>query len=250
MVPAKGLSLEGVTKAFGGVIAVNHLGFMVSPGEIKAIIGPNGAGKTTLFNIIGGFLAPDSGKIFFNEVNITGKTPHEVYRNGIARTFQVAKLFPQLTISESLQVAIFSHKKLTYNFVSNAKKIGRRRAFELIERVGLNVQAEMPVGFLSHGDRKLLELAIALSGEPKLLLLDEPTAGLPPEERKKFVFIIKDIVEEMKISTLFIEHDMDIVFPLAQKIIVIHYGAMIAEGVPEEIKNNGEVQKIYLGGRE
>ncbi|MEI9475297.1 MAG: ABC transporter ATP-binding protein [Deltaproteobacteria bacterium] len=245
-----GLVLEGVTKAFGGVTAVNRVSFKVSPSEIKAIIGPNGAGKTTLFNLIGGNLRLDRGEIFFDGAKISGKQPHDVYRHGITRTYQVVSLFARLSVMENLQVAIFSRQKRVYDFTSGARKMNRERVSQLMERVGLNVQPEMPASSLSHGDRKLLELAIALAGEPKLLLLDEPTAGLPPEERKGLITLIKHLVEEMKMSTLFIEHDMDIVFPSAQKIIVMHYGSVIAEGKPEEIRTNTEVQKVYLGCQE
>ncbi len=247
---AEGLVLEGVTKAFGGVTAVHQVSFKVSPSEIKAIIGPNGAGKTTLFNLIDGNLRLDSGEIFFDGVKISGKQPHDVYRHGISRTYQMVSLFPRLSVIENLQVSIFSRRKRVYDFTSKAMETDRERAFEVMERVGLKVQPEMPASSLSHGDRKLLELAIALAGEPKLLLLDEPTAGLPPMERKGLIILIRRLIEEMRMSTLFIEHDMDIVFPSAQRIVVMYYGRVIAEGLPEEIKTNEEVKKVYLGWQE
>ncbi len=249
MIPAERefLRLEGVSKSFGGVMAVYKVSMSLMPHEIRALIGPNGAGKTTLFNLITGQLPIGAGHIFFQEDEITGMPPHRISQSGISRTFQITSIFPRLSVLESVQTAILSQQKRILNPLGWIRGEALDRTLDILETVGLLPQAKKISATLSLGDRKLLDLGIALATEPKLLLLDEPTAGMASYERLELVNLIARIAKEKRLAVLFIEHDMDIVFSIAQKITVMHQGKIIAEGDPPEIRANEEVQGVYLG---
>ena len=241
------LQLEGLRKHFGGVQAVNGVNLAVPPGDLRAIIGPNGAGKTTLFNLISGDLAHDSGTIRFCGEEVSGLPPHRLYRRGMARTFQITSIFRRLTALENVQTALLSHHRRHYNIVAAARRLYRDEALGALERVGLREQAVKPSGILSHGDQRRLELAIALAGAPTLLLLDEPTAGMAPRERHEIMALVAKIARDTGLTVVFTEHDMDVVFAVAQRITVLHQGAVLAEGPPAEVRANADVQRVYLG---
>lgn len=241
------LQIKELSKAFGGLLAVNSFTLSVNKGDLHAIIGPNGAGKTTLFNLISGYLVPDHGKVIFKGKEITGLPPHKICQKGISRSFQRVNIFPKLTVFENVQVALLSHKRQSHNLFSVAGKMYEEEVLVILDTVGLCDQARLRAEALSHGDKKRLELAIALSSEPELLLLDEPTAGMSPEETAATVSLIEKLNLEKGISILFTEHDMAVVFGIARRITVMHQGSLIADGPPEEVKANREVQQIYLG---
>ena len=228
-------------------MAVNEVDLSVKGGEITAIIGPNGAGKTTFFNLLTGFLQPDSGEIIFYGKKITSWKPHQVCRVGIARSFQIVNIFPKLTVLKSIQIAIFSREKKALRFFSFAKGVAKEEAFEILESVGLAEKAETLGGELSQGDQKRLEIGIALANRPKLLLLDEPTAGMSSLEKGSVIELIKDFSNKEDFSILLTEHDMDVVFNIAEKIWVLHNGSIIFHGNQEEVKNSEIVRKVYLG---
>lgn len=241
------LVVEAVTKSFEGFLAVNEANLKVEKGQITAVIGPNGAGKTTLFNLITGHLRPDKGKIRFQGRDITGRPPHQICRLGIARSFQLINVFTRLTVFENVQVAVLARYRKTWNMFSPAKKYLVQETMLILERVGLLSYAGVPCSSLSYGDQKALEIAIALSSNPELLLLDEPTAGMSPEETQATVRLIEKLSREEGLTVLFTEHDIEVVFNTAQKIVVMYQGRTIAEGAPEEVRKNPEVQKAYLG---
>jgi len=245
------LALETVdlSKHFGGLQAVNGVDLRVSDGDLRAIIGPNGAGKTTLFNLITGDLAHDSGQIYLRGEEVRGLAPHDLCRRGIGRTFQVTSIFRRLTAVENVQTALLSHHRRHYDILRPARRMYRETAMALLERVGLGAQAAKPSGILAHGDQRRLELAIALASEPRLLMLDEPTAGMAARERHEIMALAADIARESGLTILFTEHDMDVVFAVAKRITVLHQGAVIAEGTPLEVRANPEVQRVYLGHR-
>jgi branched-chain amino acid transport system ATP-binding protein len=245
--PGALLEVSGVSRSFGGFQALSHVGLDVSAGEISAVIGPNGAGKTTLFNVITGHLAPDSGRVAFNGYDITREPPHAICRLGLARSFQRTNIFPRLTVFENVQVAILSHQGRAYGLWSPARDLERERVLDLLAQVGLAHRAADPSGSLSYGDQKQLELGIALALEPRLLLLDEPTAGMSPQETRASMALVGRIARERKLTVLFTEHDMEVVFSVAQKIRVLHQGTVIAEGPPEAIRANPDVKRVYLG---
>jgi branched-chain amino acid transport system ATP-binding protein len=241
------LETRGLRKHFGGVTAVNGVTLTVPEGDLRAIIGPNGAGKTTLFNLITGDVAHDSGEIRFRGAEIGGLPPYEVCRRGLARTFQVTSIFRRLTALENVQTALLAHHRRHYSLLARARRLYREPALGLLERVGLREQAEKPSGILTHGDQRRLELAIALASEPRLLMLDEPTAGMAPRERHEIMQLVASIAADTGLTIVFTEHDMDVVFAAARHITVLHQGAVIAEGKPAEVRANAEVQRIYLG---
>ena len=243
------LQLNSVSKAFGGLQVTNDLSFSVFPGEISAIIGPNGAGKTTLFNQITGHLLPDSGDILFNDENLVGKTPQAIVRLGMGRAFQIASIFPEETVLDNVKAASLSHLEQTLKFWSpdDSFKEAADEAYAILESLGLEHQASRLAFELSHGDQKLLDIAIALALKPTLLLLDEPTAGMSPEERHRTRKMIGDIRKKYNLTLVFIEHDMDMVFDIAQTVRVLQQGALLAEGPPDEIQQNKEVVRAYLG---
>ena len=239
--------VEALSKSFGGLIAVNDVSFEIEEGELSSIIGPNGAGKTTLFNLLTGHLSPDSGRIFFKEKEISRLSPDEICRKGIARSFQITNIFPQLSAFDNIQVAVMSWRRKSANLFLSAQNILRSETDEILESVGLGDKKKMTGGLLAHGDQRLLEFGIALGSHPELLLLDEPTAGLSPEESGKAMELIKTLTRERGLTLLFIEHDMNVVFAISEKIRVMHIGRIIAEGRPQDVRASEEVQRIYLG---
>jgi len=241
------LEIENLKKAFGGLQATDNVTLSVEKGSLRSLIGPNGAGKTTLFNQITGYLVPDSGRVTFKGVEITGLHPYEISRKGITRAFQIINIFPRLTVIESVQLAILARRGQTLRLFAPAKKMVWEEAMAVLETVGLAERAEALARELSHGDQRVLELALALAGEPELLLLDEPMAGMSPFERIKVTELIQKIHQERGVTVLFCEHDMDMVFGISEKVTVLHQGRVIAEGSPEEIKKNEEVHMVYLG---
>jgi branched-chain amino acid transport system ATP-binding protein len=241
------LSIRALSKAFGGVRAVNEVSFEVKRGEFLAMIGPNGAGKSTCFNMINGQLAPDSGEIWFEQKNLTGLAPREIWRLGVGRTFQVAATFGSMTVIENVQMALISHAGEIYQLWRPAAARHRARALELLDQVGMREAADRPSRELAYGDVKRVELAIALANEPRLLLMDEPTAGMAPRERNELIALVKRLVVERGISVLFTEHSMDVVFAFADRIIVLARGRLIADGNAATIRDHPQVQEVYFG---
>jgi branched-chain amino acid transport system ATP-binding protein len=241
------LETRALKKHFGGVQAVRGVNLTIRAGDLRAIIGPNGAGKTTLFNLITGDIRHDSGHVYLGGKEISRLAPHEVCRRGIGRTFQITSVFRRLTVLENVQTALLSHHRRHYNILAQAARLYRNDALGLLERVGLRDQAPRPSGILSHGDQRRLELGIALASEPRLLMLDEPTAGMAPRERHELMGLVARIAADTGLTVLFTEHDMDVVFAVARGITVMHQGAVVVEGAPAEIRADPEVQRIYLG---
>ena len=243
------LKLTKLSKSFGGVVATNNVSLELKKQTINAVIGPNGAGKTTLFNLITGKLISDSGKIYLDNNNITNLSEPEITHLGIARAFQITNIFHSLTVYESIKLALLSKNNGLNNMWTRFKDHQiNNSANEIIELIGMIKSKNIISSELSHGDQKLLDIALALSLNPKILLLDEPTAGMGPEERWQMIERIKDLWKKTKMTILFIEHDMDIVFDIAQKIYVLQQGAILAEGSPKKIKKDKKVIKAYLGG--
>lgn len=242
------LRVEGLNKAFSGFKAVNGTNLEVKAGEIVAVIGPNGAGKTTLFNLITGILKPDAGKVTFRDEDITGLPAYKTCRKGITRSFQVVNIFPALTVFENVQIAVLAEQRKTLKLFTPSNRTSIRETTEIIENVGLADKQGEISSSLSHGDQKVLEIAIALGGKPKLLILDEPTAGMSPEETVRCIDLIKKLRDELGLTILFCEHDMEIVFGIADRIMVMVRGATIIQGLPGDVRCNKEVQDAYLGG--
>jgi branched-chain amino acid transport system ATP-binding protein len=243
------LKVAGLTKSFGGVRAVGNVSFEVGAGELLALIGPNGAGKSTCFNMLNGQLAPDAGSIEFEGRQIVGLKPRQVWRLGVGRTFQITATFSSMTVRENVQVALLSHRGGLRNLWRRARDQYAADADELLDRVGMKSQADRPCSVLAYGDLKRLELAVALANKPRLLLMDEPTAGMAPKERVALMALAAEIVKTDHIGVLFTEHDMDVVFTHASRMIVLNRGQLIAEGEPQAVRANEEVQRIYLGSR-
>jgi branched-chain amino acid transport system ATP-binding protein len=243
------LEVRNVVKSFGGLRALEDVSLSVTKGEIRAVIGPNGAGKSTLFNVMTGLLKPDSGDIVFEEEPISGLPPHRIIRKGIGRSFQITNIFPRMSVFENVQVALFSHHGTGNNPFSLARKSTRigEEVLALLGQVGLAGKYDSSASVLSHGDQKRLEIAISLASRPKLLMLDEPTAGMSRFESRETVALLQRISREQGLTLIFTEHDMDIVFAISEKIMVLHQGAVIADGTPAEIRANPEVRKAYLG---
>ncbi len=244
------LVVRGVSQHFGGLVAVNDVSFDVRPGRIHAIIGPNGAGKTTLFNVVTGLLQPSSGQVLLDGEEVTGRPAWQLVKRGIGRSFQQTNLFWALSALDNVMLAHAAARGLTWRLGGSHPVAIRERAGELLDRVGLDRFADVPATSLSHGDQRSLELAAALAVDSRLLLLDEPTAGLSPAETKTAVRLIERIAREQGITVLFVEHDMDVVFGVADWITVLHCGAVLAEGTPEEIRRNPDVRSAYLGPEE
>jgi branched-chain amino acid transport system ATP-binding protein len=242
------LDVRDAWKAFGGVQAVAGVTFSLGVGDVCAVIGPNGAGKTTLFNLLTGQLAYDRGQILFRGEEIGGVAPHRIWRRGISRTFQVPATFHSLTVRENVQTALLSSAGRSRQMVTEAARLVRGSADALLEQVGLLRYADDRCGTLSLGDLKRAELALALAGEPSLLLLDEPTAGMAVAERAELMRLVTAIVRARRLTVLFTEHDMDVVFGSASRILVMHHGRVLADGSPAEVRANPEVQRVYLGG--
>ena len=241
------LAVRSLSKAFGGVRAVNDVSFKIAQGEFLAMIGPNGAGKSTCFNMINGQLLPDSGEVLFEGSNISGLESREVWRLGVGRTFQVAATFGSMTVAENVQMALISHAHETYRLWRPAAELHRDRALDLLAQVGMREAADRPSRELAYGDVKRVELAIALANEPRLLLMDEPTAGMAPRERNDLVALVKRLVVERGTSVLFTEHSMDVVFAFADRIIVLARGRLIADGNAAAIREHAQVREVYFG---
>ncbi len=241
------LRVEATRKSFDGFLAVNGADLSVEKGEIVAVIGPNGAGKTTLFKLITGHLKPDGGRILFKEREIGGLPPYEICRRGISLSFQVVNVFSRMTVFENVQVAVLSHARKTTKLFSPASRHGIQETRRILESVGLMDKSERISGSLSHGDQKVLEIAIALGNRPELLILDEPTAGMSPEETSATIALIHRLTSEFGLTILFCEHDMELVFSIAQRIMVMHQGRSIVQADPETVRANREVQSAYLG---
>ena len=242
------LDVRKLSKSFGGIQAVNDVSFTVSKGELLALIGPNGAGKTTCFNMLMGQLKPSGGEVWLNGEQITGLAPRKVWRKGVGRTFQITGTYQSMTVIENVQMALMSHHRRLYSFGPYATRLYRDEAMSLLELVGMTDQAERACAILAYGDLKRLELAIALCHKPSLLLMDEPTAGMAPRERIVLMQLTAEIVAQRNISVLFTEHDMDVVFAHAHRIMVLNRGELIAEGDADAIRNSALVQEVYLGG--
>jgi branched-chain amino acid transport system ATP-binding protein len=241
------LSLRNVTKAFGGVRAVDDVSFDLAAGEFLALIGPNGAGKSTCFNVINGQLRPDSGKVMLDGADIIGLSPRAIWRRGVGRTFQVAATFGSMTVVENVQMALLSHHGETLRLWKPAAARHRAEALELLALVGMQDAADTACRELAYGDVKRVELALALANAPRLLLMDEPTAGMAPRERHDLLALVKRIVTERKVAVLFTEHAMDVVFAHADRILVLARGKLIADGNPQAIRDDGLVREVYFG---
>jgi branched-chain amino acid transport system ATP-binding protein len=243
----KVLVVDDLCKSFGGVHAVDHVSFAIGPGEFLALIGPNGAGKSTCFNMINGQLRPDGGRVLFQDRDITGSTPRQIWRLGVGRTFQIAATFGSMTVAENVQMALLSYGGEIFSMFGAAAKRHRERALELLAQVGMAEAADRPCHELAYGDVKRVELAIALANDPRLLLMDEPTAGMAPRERNELIALVKQLVEKRQMSVLFTEHSMDVVFAFADRIIVLARGKLIADGNASAIRQNPQVQEVYFG---
>ena len=241
------LAVKGLSKAFGGVRAVAGVSFAVAAGELLAMIGPNGAGKTTCFNMVNGQLAPDSGSIELDGKSLIGKAPRNICRAGVGRTFQVTATFGSMTVCENVQLALLSHARMLDALLSSMKTNFLNETHELLEQVGMREQAERQCALLAYGDLKRVELAVALASRPRLLLMDEPTAGMAPAERGALMKLAAGLARDEKIAVLFTEHDMDVVFGHADRVIVLSGGELIADGGPAEVRANVEVRRVYLG---
>ena len=242
------LQTQGITKEFGKLRAVNQVSLDIRKGDIHAIIGPNGAGKSTYFNLITGYHQATSGKVLFKGNEITHLPAFRRCKYGITRSFQITSIFPKFTVYESVLMGLLSHRGVTLNFFSASKKFFKQEVCRILEDVGLADQADTLGDSISHGDKKRLELGITLGTEPELLLLDEPTCGMSPEETESTMVFIRKLAEEKGLTVLFTEHDMSVVFGIAKRISVLHQGTLIADGTPQEVRASEEVQKVYLGG--
>ena len=241
------LQIEHLSRRFGGLRAVEDVSLEVKQGDRHAIIGPNGAGKSTLFNLITGQLKPTSGTVKFDGRDITGKAPHVIARTGIGRAFQITTIFPKLTVRQNLQFAMLAHAGYTVRPFGLANRIFSAEAQELAEAVGLGAWTDLPAGQLSHGDQRAIEIAISLALGSKLVLLDEPTAGMSAYETDKAMELVRRLATERHLTLLFCEHDMSVVFSTARTVTVMHQGRVLTEGTPEQIRHNPDVQKVYLG---
>lgn len=241
------LDVQGLTKSFGAVAAARDVSFTVQRGEMVAVIGPNGAGKSTVFNMVGGQLRADDGRILLDGAVITHISPQERFRKGIGRTFQVAQAFLSMTVIENVQMALISLHRGSGALWSPARQRHRAEAMSLLAQVGMEGAAARPCAELAYGDVKRVELAIALAGDPKLILMDEPTAGMAPAERSALMELTSSIARTRQIGILFTEHDMDVVFGHADRVLVLLRGRVIAVGTPEAIRQNARVREAYLG---
>ncbi len=241
------LEVQGIAKAFGGVQAVKDVSFGVSAGEMLALIGPNGAGKTTCFNMLNGQIAPDRGTVRLMGEAVTGLKPRDIARKGVGRTFQITATYGSMTVRENVQTALIAGRSGEWSFRGRAAALHGEEADALLDLVGMREQAERACGVLAYGDLKRVELAVALANRPKLLLMDEPTAGMAPAERIALMDLAARIAGERGIAVLFTEHDMDVVFQHADRVIVLDRGRLIAEGTATEVRANPEVQAVYLG---
>ena len=242
------LKTQEISKAFGKLIAVNRVTLDIRQGDIHAIIGPNGAGKSTYFNLVTGYHRATSGRVLYKERDITRLPAYRRCVQGITRSFQITSIYPKLTVYESVLMALVCHRGVSLNFLSSATGFFREEVWRILEEVGLAEQAHAQGDSISHGDKKRLELAITLGTEPELLLLDEPTCGMSPEETESTMSLVRKLCKDRNITILFTEHDMAVVFGIATRLSVLHQGRLIADGTPEQVRASEEVQKVYLGG--
>ena len=244
------LELDELTRRFGGIIAVDRVTMRVEAREVRAVIGPNGAGKSTLFNLITGVMKPSDGSLRFDGENLTGLSPYAVCQRGISRTFQITALFPEMTARENVRLAAQARHARRWQPYGGGAVFGdaERHGDAALERLRLTHVASRPAGLLSHGDQRLLEVAMALAQQPRLLLLDEPTQGLSVDETAQAVETLAGLLSDGAMTVLLVEHDMEVVFRLAHMITVLHRGTVIADGTPDAVKANAEVQLAYLGG--
>ncbi len=245
--PEISLEVSGLTKSFGGVHAVRDVNFSLNSGELLALIGPNGAGKTTCFNMLNGQLKPDSGSVRLFGKETVGLKPPDIWRLGVGRTFQITATYTSMTVCENVQMALLSDRQQLMSFTKKATVMYRPVALALLKQVGIEDQEDRPCSTLAYGDLKRVELAVALANNPRVLLMDEPTAGMAPKERVGLMALTAEIVKERNLSVLFTEHDMDVVFAHADRILVLNRGKLIADDTPDNVRNNPEVRMVYLG---
>ncbi|HVC53420.1 MAG TPA: ABC transporter ATP-binding protein [Stellaceae bacterium] len=241
------LEISGLSKSFSGFRAVSDVNLTVETRQIAAVIGPNGAGKSTLFNLITGHLRPDSGSVKLDGRDITGAAPYRICRMGMGRSFQRTNIFAKLTVFENLQAAFLVHHRQGLNFWGRSEAFYRDETAALLASIGLAGQENTIAGTLSYGNQKQLELGLALASDPRVLLLDEPTAGMSATETHETIRLLERIAAERELTLLFTEHDMEVVFSIAQKIAVLHQGQIIADGTPEAVRADSEVRRVYLG---
>lgn len=241
------LRVEHLAKSFGGVAAVADVSFTLKEGELLALIGPNGAGKSTCFNLLNGQIHPDSGRVFLGTDEITSSPPRRIWRLGVGRTFQVTQSYASMSVIENVQMALLSYHRRLFALWPRAADLYVEEAIELLRVVGMAEQAWRPCAILAYGDLKRVELAIALANEPRLLLMDEPTAGMASRERSTLMALTAAIVRERRIGVLFTEHDMDVVFGHANRVIVLDHGRVIASGPPAVVRSDPAVREVYLG---
>ncbi|HMK36525.1 MAG TPA: ABC transporter ATP-binding protein [Desulfomonilaceae bacterium] len=243
------LEVRDLNKAFGNVVTAKNLNFILARGVLTSVIGPNGAGKSTLINILTGFIPPDSGEILFQGRSITDEPIARRVRQGLCRSFQVANVFGHLSLFENIAIPVLAVYRKAANFLRSVARDDevRREVDKILERIGLLSQSHVPASALSHGDRRLLEVGIALAAKPKLLFLDEPTAGMNPVERTRILQNIRDLSAEGEVTFVIVEHDMDVVFSLSERVIVLYRGHIIGDGTPEQVKTNPQVREVYLG---
>ena len=244
------IETQNLTKYFGALAAVDDVSIKIEAGTLHAIIGPNGAGKTTFFNLLSGNLKPTSGKVFYKGMDLTGKPIHRMIHLGIGRSFQITNIFPNLTVHENIRLASQAMEDSNFRFLMDTAKMDRceKRTAEVIDRVGLKSQSLMPARALSHGDQRKLELGMILAPDPEVLLLDEPTAGMATEQVPELITLIQEVQQSGKKTVILVEHNMNVVMSVSDKITVMHQGKVLAEGTPAEIAANHEVQTAYLGG--
>jgi branched-chain amino acid transport system ATP-binding protein len=241
------LVVQHLSKSFGGVHAVDGVSFAVNEGEMLALIGPNGAGKSTCFNMLGGQLRPDSGHVLLAGAEITGLSPRRIFRLGVGRTFQITATFASMSVRENVQTALAAHHRKSWTLWHAADRLFEAEADELLAQVSLSAQAARPASVLAYGDLKRLELALALAGDPRLLLMDEPTAGMAPAERVSLMALTAGLAQARAMAVLFTEHDMDVVFGCADRILVMDHGVLIAQGNAAQIRADARVRDVYLG---
>jgi branched-chain amino acid transport system ATP-binding protein len=242
------LQAHGLVRCFGEFRAVDGVSLEVAEGGIHAVIGPNGAGKTTLFRLLTGILRPTSGRLLLDGEDVTGKPPHVIARRGLAQSFQMTTIFPRLTVLESVQAAIIARGRHRANMISWSHRPTVTEARQVLARVGLADRAHLQARTLSHGDQRALDVALALASRPRMLLLDEPTAGMSAAETNQTISLIADLVRAEGLTVLFSEHDMDVVFGISQRVTVLHQGRIIADGTPAQVRADAQVMTVYLGG--